>query len=86
MTSDNKPVENRDLVESILGRIEERNELDVKTRFEWVKGHSREPGNEAADRLAVNGARQGASEKSAALEVMRDVPEDVFDDDDVDDF
>jgi ribonuclease HI len=60
-TADKKPVENKDLVESILSKIEERNELKVKTLFEWVKGHNSDPGNEAADRLAVNGAQRGVS-------------------------
>lgn len=67
MTKDKKPVENRDLVEPILARIEERNELKVKTLFEWVKGHNQDPGNEAADQLAVNGAQRGVQEKAEAL-------------------
>ncbi|KAL4960168.1 uncharacterized protein BDV14DRAFT_183233 [Aspergillus stella-maris] len=58
MTSDKKQVENRDLVENILSKIEERTELKVKTLFEWVKGHATDPGNRAADQLAVNGAQQ----------------------------
>ncbi|THC96130.1 hypothetical protein EYZ11_004404 [Aspergillus tanneri] len=81
MTASNKPVENKDLVESILVKIEEREELKVKTLFEWVKGHSSDPGNEAADRLAVNGAHRGVSEKAAAIEAMNDVPDEEFDDD-----
>ncbi|KAJ5221097.1 Ribosomal protein L9/RNase H1 N-terminal [Penicillium citrinum] len=59
LTKDGKPVENKDLVESILVNIEERKQLKVKTLFEWVKGHAKDPGNEAADRLAVNGAQRG---------------------------
>ncbi|KAJ5293242.1 Mitochondrial carrier protein LEU5, partial [Penicillium atrosanguineum] len=78
MTKDKKPVENRDLVEPILARIEERNELKVKTLFEWVKGHNKDPGNEAADQLAVNGAQRGVHEKAAALETR--VPEVIQDD------
>jgi ribonuclease HI len=81
MTRDKKPVENKDLVESILVKIEERNDLKVKTLFEWVKGHSKDPGNEEADRLAVNGAQQGVSAKAEALEVAQEVPDEVFDDD-----
>ena len=69
LTSENKPVENKDLIESILVKIEERNHLRVQTLFQWVKGHNRDPGNEEADRLAVNGARQGAEERRAALAV-----------------
>lgn len=81
-TSDNKPVENKDLVESIRVKIEERNELKVRTLFEWVKGHNSDPGNEAADRLAVNGAQRGVSEKAAALEAIQNIPDEGFDDDD----
>lgn len=61
MTADKKPVENRDLVESILNKVEERAELKVKSLFEWVKGHESDSGNQAADRLAVNGAQQAVS-------------------------
>lgn len=66
LTADSKPVENRDLVELILVKIEERADMKVKTLFEWVKGHSRDPGNEEADRLAVSGARKGAAAIAAA--------------------
>jgi ribonuclease HI len=79
MTKDKKPVENRDLIESILVKIEERNELKVKTLFEWIKGHNKDPGNEAADQLAVYGAQRGVQEKAEALEASR-MPE-VFQDD-----
>ncbi|KAJ1712215.1 ribonuclease H [Aspergillus flavus] len=81
LTSDNKPVENKDLVESIRVKIEERDELKVKTLFEWVKGHNSDPGNEAADRLAVNGAQRGVSEKAAAMEAAKNIPDEIFDDD-----
>lgn len=81
MTRDNKPVENKDLVESILVKIEERNELRVKTVFEWVKGHNKDHGNEEADKLAVNGAQRGVSAKAEALEIAQDVPDEVFEED-----
>lgn len=80
MTASNKPVDNKDLIEAILAKIEERNELKVKTFFEWLKGHNRDPGNEAADRLAVNGARQGVADKQAAMEAVQDISNDAFDD------
>ena len=60
-TSAGKAVENKDLVENILSKIEERNALKVQTAFEWIKGHAQNPGNVEADRLAVEGARKGAS-------------------------
>ncbi|EEH37565.1 ribonuclease H [Paracoccidioides lutzii Pb01] len=62
MTSEDKPVENKDLIQSILEKIQERTVLNVKTLFEWVRGHNRDPGNEAADWLAVNGARSAVIE------------------------
>ncbi|KAJ5090350.1 Ribosomal protein L9/RNase H1 N-terminal [Penicillium argentinense] len=81
ITKDGKPVENKDLVEAILEKIEERNQLGVKSLFEWVKGHAKDPGNEAADRLAVNGAQRGVAEKAELLEASRDVPDEVLEED-----
>ena len=57
-----KVVENRDLVEVILAKVDERNRSGIQTQFEWVKGHVNEPGNIEADRLAVDGARRAAQE------------------------
>ena len=59
-TSSGKTVENKDLIENILAKIEEREGLKVKTGFEWTKGHSTSEGNVQADRLAVSGARKGS--------------------------
>ncbi|KAH0542606.1 hypothetical protein FGG08_003014 [Glutinoglossum americanum] len=56
-TSLGKPVENQDLVEAILSKIEGREQVGVKTAFEWIKGHAAIEGNVQADMLAVNGAR-----------------------------
>ncbi|KAJ6188881.1 hypothetical protein N7519_003789 [Penicillium mononematosum] len=81
MTRDKKPVENKDLVESILVKIEERNDLKVKTLFEWVKGHNKDPGNEEADKLAVDGAQRGVTAKAEALHVAQEVPDELFDED-----
>ncbi|KAK8200000.1 RNase H domain-containing protein [Phyllosticta capitalensis] len=61
-TAAGKPVENRDLIEAIDGRIEERKKLGRKTEFKWVKGHAENPGNKAADELAVQGARMAMAE------------------------
>lgn len=60
LTSGGKPVENKDLVESVLAKIEERTAFRVKTLFEWVKGHAHHAGNVEADKLAQNGARGSA--------------------------
>lgn len=57
-TSAGKAVENKDLVESILVKIDERNLLGTQTNFEWIKGHANHPGNVEADKLAVNGANR----------------------------
>lgn len=59
ITATKKPVENRDLVQDVRSKIEEREGLGRGTYFAWVKGHSGEKGNVEADRLAVEGARQG---------------------------
>jgi len=55
-TSVGGPVLNQDLVLLIRSLIDERTARGAKTDFEWVKGHSNDPGNVAADRLAVYGA------------------------------
>ena len=60
-TSSGKAVENRDLVDNIVSRIEERDRLTLRTAFEWTKGHANVPGNLEADKLAVGGARKAAS-------------------------
>lgn len=58
MGTNGKPVENRDLIEAILGKIEQRTGLGVATNFQWLRGHAGDEGNVEADRLAVNGAKQ----------------------------
>ena len=64
-TSNGKPVENRDLIETIINKIDERFRLRVKTEFQWLKGHNEDPGNTAADQLAVNGAREAKAASDA---------------------
>lgn len=51
-------MENKDLVESILNRIEDRQAKKARTDFEWIKGHAGHSGNVEADKLAVDGARK----------------------------
>ncbi len=55
-TSTNKDVEEQDLVRGIRELIDERDKLKLDTIFTWIRGHDNDPGNEAADRLAVAGA------------------------------
>lgn len=57
-TSVGSIVINKDLVISIRKLMNERATKGVKTEFSWIKGHSNDAGNEAADRLAVMGARR----------------------------
>lgn len=55
-SSSGKTVDNKDLIEPIIARIREREICKAKTRFTWVKGHANDPGNVAADALAVQGS------------------------------
>ncbi|KAI5306691.1 replication factor A protein 2 [Ascosphaera pollenicola] len=57
-TSDGRPVENKDIIQYILQKIEEREKLSASTRFEWVRGHNRNKWNELADKLANDGVRK----------------------------
>lgn len=52
----NGPVKNQDLVQLIRDKLEEKESHGGHTQFIWVKGHDTDPGNIAADRLAVSGA------------------------------
>lgn len=56
MTSANRLVENRDLVERVRALIAERDRAGSSTTFTWVKGHADDIGNVGADALAVQGA------------------------------
>ncbi|KAL9106202.1 MAG: hypothetical protein Q9227_008735 [Pyrenula ochraceoflavens] len=57
VTAAKKPVENKELVQEVRELIEARDWANKQTLFNWVKGHNDDPGNVAADRLAINGAR-----------------------------
>jgi ribonuclease HI len=56
VTSQGGPVLNKDLILAIRELIDERDAEGASTVMEWVKGHNSDPGNEAADKLAVAGA------------------------------
>ncbi|KAI9053915.1 hypothetical protein LZ554_002860 [Drepanopeziza brunnea f. sp. 'monogermtubi'] len=59
--SDGKDAENTDLIKAIRELIDERDENGKETKFTWIKGHNDDPGNTAADRLAVAGAQNAQS-------------------------
>ncbi|KAF1982173.1 ribonuclease H-like protein [Aulographum hederae CBS 113979] len=71
-TAGKKPVENKDLVEKIVERVDERRRVGAKTEFVWVKGHANDPGNNAADGLAVQGAIRGKKMMSERGEIPED--------------
>jgi ribonuclease HI/uncharacterized phage-like protein YoqJ len=52
VNSKKQPVANRDLWEPFIELVTSRTDVD----FEWVKGHSGDPLNDAADRLATDAA------------------------------
>lgn len=58
-TSLGSPVINKDLIALIRNLIDERDAMGSETDFEWIKGHSDNHGNTAADHLAVTGAFAG---------------------------
>jgi ribonuclease HI len=64
LTSAKQPVMNKDIIEDILARIRERQGFGSPTIFNWIKGHSNNPSNEAADRLAVSGAQRAQTQRN----------------------
>lgn len=55
-TSNNgDPVANRNSWEVVLKQLDQLNEMGTQIRWDWVKGHSGNAGNEAADDLASKG-------------------------------
>jgi ribonuclease HI len=60
-----KSVENKELIQPILARIRERLTCKGKTTFTWVKGHSTDEGNIAADALANEGMDKWTPELTA---------------------
>ncbi|PFH61553.1 hypothetical protein XA68_17056 [Ophiocordyceps unilateralis] len=59
MTATGEKVKNQDIIRAVLDKIDERTLAGANTYFHWVKGHSSDRGNQAADRLAVRGAKIG---------------------------
>lgn len=57
-TSTGQEVTNKDLVMKIRKLIAKREAAGVGTIFTWIKGHNDDPGNVAADALAVAGSRK----------------------------
>ncbi|KAM0510958.1 hypothetical protein ACHAPE_010348 [Trichoderma viride] len=55
-TASNEDVKNSEIIRPILKKMDERTKAGGNTYFQWVKGHAANPGNIAADRLAVMGA------------------------------
>lgn len=51
-----KEVKNKDLVQAIRAIWDKRQRLGTYSQLEWVKGHSSDPGNDAADQLANQGS------------------------------
>lgn len=56
VTTGNEEVKNKDLVQAIRAKIDDRDASGTKTLFQWVRGHNATPGNVEADKLAVKGA------------------------------
>ncbi|XPS98358.1 Ribonuclease H [Ascochyta lentis] len=55
-------MENENLVQKIQELLRVRSLLRAETKFYWVKGHSGDLGNEAADKLAGIGSRKALSD------------------------
>lgn len=57
VTATGEQVKNQDIIRGVLDKMEERTRAGGTTSFQWVKGHSTDVGNQAADKLAVAGAK-----------------------------
>lgn len=58
VTSQGKPVKNRDLWERIVELQTQLKDRCVQPQISWVRGHNGHAGNEAADFLATEGVKQ----------------------------
>ncbi|KAI9023415.1 ribonuclease H-like domain-containing protein [Hyaloraphidium curvatum] len=54
--ADGGRIENLDLIGMVQGLLDEWAGRGAEVRWEWIRGHSNDPGNEEADRLAKRGA------------------------------
>lgn len=72
VTSARKPVENKDLIQEIRELITARDRASKQTLFNWVKGHNDNPGNTAADQLALNGARANIISDGMTAAIAKD--------------
>lgn len=57
LTTSGEEVKNKDIIQAVRAKIEDRDAAGTRTLFEWVKGHNGLEGNEQADKLAVKGAK-----------------------------
>lgn len=55
-TATGAEVKNQDIIRKVLATMQQRTRAGGETYFQWVKGHSTDVANAAADRLAVQGA------------------------------
>lgn len=55
-------------MEPIVSRVCEREACKAKTKFKWIKGHANDPGNVAADQLAVQGSRSSTPQLRDEIE------------------
>lgn len=55
-------------MEPIVSRVCEREACKAKTKFKWIKGHANDPGNVAADQLAVQGSRSSTPQLRGEIE------------------
>lgn len=62
--SNRQPVANRTIWQAINAELEQRPGGRASVTFEWVKGHSGNPGNELADELAEGAARKAQARHS----------------------
>src|SRR5690606_722714 len=52
-TADGEPVKNADLWVPLDSAVSRARTMGFDIRFEWIKGHSGNPGNERADQIAT---------------------------------